>query len=129
MGVATVGIGDDDCDHCGNCDRELKEGRKVCCRDGRREGRKGEFFLFLHTAFLVPGGSLFNPCFPAYKSVRGGTLEAPLRPRPGPPLQGVPRMEGPAEDWVARGPEGDWRREAPVHGPGLFPMRDVASRY
>jgi len=38
----------------------------VCCRDGRREGRKGEFFLFLHTAFLVPGGSLFNPCFPAY---------------------------------------------------------------
>jgi hypothetical protein len=32
-------------------------------------------------------------------------------------LFGVPRMEGPAEDHVGRGAEGDQEEEAPVHNP------------
>jgi len=39
-------------------------------------------------------------------------------PDSGAPLQGVPRVEGPAEDTVGRGAEGDWEVEEPVEDPG-----------
>ena len=35
---------------------------------------------------------------------------------PGPPLQGVPRVEAAAEDPVGGGEEGDWEREGLVEG-------------
>jgi len=36
---------------------------------------------------------------------------------PGPPLQGVSKMEAAAEDPVGGGEEGDWEVEGPVEGP------------
>ena len=44
---------------------------------------------------------------------------------PGTPLQGVPRVEGPAEDTVGGGPEGDRKVEETVEDPGTPGGREV----
>jgi len=52
---------------------------------------------------------------PAYRSV----LVVPIPDAdPGAPIQGVPRVEAPAEDPVDGGAEGDWEGEEPVEDPG-----------
>jgi len=44
---------------------------------------------------------------------------------PGPPLQGVSRVEATAEDPVSGGEEGDWEVEGPVEGAGPTGRREV----
>ena len=44
---------------------------------------------------------------------------------PGPPFQGVPRVEAAAEDPVGGGEEGGWEVEGPVEGAGPSGRREV----
>ena len=53
-------------------------------------------------------------------------LVAPVpNAEPGPPVQGVPRVEAAAEDPVDGSEEGDWKREGSVEGVGRTGRREV----